>query len=133
MCYTYFMVPNEPIRLPDVFDPNCHSRYVLDLISDKWVPLVIQLLHERTQRYSHLKRRIGGISQKMLTQTLRKLEASGLVTRTIYATVPPTVEYALTPLGKSLVEPISVVLHWSEEHADEIQAFREKQEARTSD
>jgi DNA-binding HxlR family transcriptional regulator len=123
------MVTNAPSIQGDVLDANCPSRYALDLIADKWTPLVISLLGDGTLRYGHLKRRIGGISQKMLTQTLRKLESEGLITRKIHATVPPMVEYTLTPLGESLVEPLSAMLRWSETPYHEMHSFRAHQTA----
>src|SRR4029079_19127894 len=87
---------------PDVFNANCDSREVLDLIADRWSMLVIYALSNQVRRHGDLKRRIGGISQKMLTQTLRLLERDGLVRRSVYDVVPPHVEYALTTLGTAL-------------------------------
>ncbi|GCF11567.1 hypothetical protein KDI_51310 [Dictyobacter arantiisoli] len=113
--YGYCMVTNKKIILQtDPFDNNCPSRRALDLISDKWTSLIIYLLSDGPQRYTQLKRQIGGISQKMLTQTLRKLEEEGLVTRTVYPTAPPSVEYALTPLGETLLEPLVRLLEWAQ-------------------
>src|SRR6266566_8073244 len=86
----------------NVYDATCPSRQVLDLIADKWATLIVALLEDRPWRFAALQRHIGGISQKMLTQTLRDLERDGLMQRTVYAQVPPRVEYALTPLGKPL-------------------------------
>ena len=114
----------------DVLNPNCPSRQVLARIADKWSSLVILALSEGTHRYSELQRRIGGVSQKMLTQTLRSLESDGLVRRTVHPVVPPMVEYALTPLGRSLEEPLSAVRHWAERHLPEMLATREKRRAR---
>ena len=104
-----------------ILDPRCGSRRVLDLIADKWTALVIHVLARGgTMRYGALQRAIGGISQKMLTQTLRGLEQNGLVERTVYPTVPPKVEYALTRLGRSLEEPLGAICRWAEEHVDEM-------------
>jgi DNA-binding HxlR family transcriptional regulator len=100
----------------DVYADNCPTRQILDRISDKWTALVIGLLEGQTLRFSELRRCIGGISQKMLTQTLRNLERDGLVTRTVYAEVPPRVEYTLTPLGETLVEPLKIIRQWAEIH-----------------
>ncbi len=112
--YSYFMVTRIQFTLQtDPFDANCPSRRALDLISDKWTPLIISLLSNGPQRYTQLKRQIGGISQKMLTQTLRKLEEEDLITRTVYPTTPPSVEYALTPLGETLLEPLTALLNWA--------------------
>ena len=112
--------------IADVLNPNCPSRQVLARIADKWSSLVILALSEGTHRYTELQRRIGGVSQKMLTQTLRSLESDGLVRRTVHPVVPPMVEYALTPLGRSLEEPLSAVRHWAERHLPEMLATREK-------
>src|SRR5205823_1720863 len=89
-----------------VMDAQCPSRLVLDRIADKWTALVIQVLAHGTMRYAALQREIGGISQKMLTQTLRSLERDGLIQRTVHPVVPPKVEYALTRLGRTLIEPL---------------------------
>ena len=82
-------------------------REILDRVGDKWSVLVISLLGERGHRFGELRRAIEGISQRMLTLTLRQLERDGLVSRTVHATVPPRVDYALTPLGQSVLEPIT--------------------------
>lgn len=104
----------------DVMHADCSSRQVLNLISDKWATLVIRVLEQGTQRFGVIKRRIGGISQKMLTQTLRRLEAAGLVSRAVQHTVPPVVEYTLTPLGRSLLPVLDAIVVWSETHAEEV-------------
>lgn len=109
---------------PDVFSAQCLSRRALDLIADKWGVLVLGALMERTQRHSELRRRVEGISQKMLTQTLRGLEANGLVHRELYAQVPPRVEYSLTPLGETLRPPISALCTWAQGHVDELPSAR---------
>ncbi len=107
-----------------VLDPHCPSRLVLDRIADKWTALIIQILARGTKRYVELQREIGGISQKMLTQTLRSLERDGLVQRTVYPVVPPRVEYTLTRLGRTLIEPLQGLCRWSEKHLAELQANR---------
>jgi len=104
------------LTLPNVFDADCPTRRVLDLIADKWTVLIITLLEDEPKRFSQLQRSIGGISQKMLAQTLRGLERDGLVTRTIYPEVPPRVEYTLTPLGRTLIEPIAAIRDWAESY-----------------
>ena len=104
---------------PDSVIRPCAARDALDLVADKWTPLVIYLLGSGRQRYSQLKRRLGGISQKMLTQTLRKLEAAECVSRTVRPTVPVTVEYELTPLGRTLLEPLVGLMRWAHDHAGE--------------
>jgi DNA-binding HxlR family transcriptional regulator len=102
---------------PDVFDPNCGSRRLLQLIADKWAALVVYALASGPLRHGQLRRLLGGVSQKMLTQTLRGLEERGLVARTVYPVVPPHVEYALTELGESLRPVLTALCTWSEEHA----------------
>jgi DNA-binding HxlR family transcriptional regulator len=114
------------VRKADVLDANCPSRQILDRIADKWTTLVIHVLDRGTQRYSDLQRRIGGVSQKMLTQTLRSLERDGLVERRVYPVVPPRVEYSLTPLGRSLVEPLDAISRWAEQHVPEMLRARER-------
>ena len=109
---------------PSVLEPQCPSRLVLDRIADKWTALVIQILAGGTMRYAELQRAIGGISQKMLTQTLRSLERDGLVQRTVHPVVPPKVEYSLTRLGRTLIEPLHALCRWSEKHLTELQANR---------
>jgi DNA-binding HxlR family transcriptional regulator len=107
-----------------VLDAQCPSRLVLDRIADKWTALVIQVLASGTLRYAALRREIGGISQKMLTQTLRSLERDGLVQRKVHPVVPPKVEYALTRLGRTLIEPLQGLCRWSEKHLPELEANR---------
>jgi DNA-binding HxlR family transcriptional regulator len=104
----------------DVYNGDCPTRQVLDRIGDKWTVLIIGMLEGRPKRFSELQRSIVGISHKMLTQTLRNLERDGLVQRTLYPEVPPRVEYALTPLGKTLCTPITAIRHWAEEYIAEV-------------
>ena len=104
----------------DAFLAQCPSRQLLDRISDKWVALVLAALSDGPQRYSQLARTIAGVSQKMLTQTLRTLERDGLLTRTVTATVPVTVTYELTDLGRSLQSVITGLKAWAETHMDEV-------------
>jgi DNA-binding HxlR family transcriptional regulator len=101
-------------------------REILDRVGDKWSVLVIALLGDRGQRFSELKRSIDGISQRMLTLTLRQLEHDGLVLRTVHATVPPRVDYALTPLGESVLEPIMALTRWAQEHGSDIAEARRR-------
>ncbi len=112
-----------------VMDAQCPSRLVLDRIADKWTALIIQLLSKKTMRYAELQREIGGISQKMLTQTLRSLERDGLVDRKVYPVVPPKVEYSLSRLGRTLIEPLRALCRWSEKHLPELQANRARSRA----
>src|SRR5918992_806437 len=116
------MTGHERHAEPNVLNAQCPSRQALDLIADKWTMLVIKALADGIHRYGALHRAIGGISQKMLTQTLRALERDGLVERTVYPVVPPMVEYALTPLGTTLVDLLTAVAVWAEQHQAEIAA-----------
>lgn len=109
---------------PSVFDSNCGSRRMLDLIAAKWTAIVVYALLRGTCRFGELRREIGGVSQKVLTETLRELERDGLVARTVFPEVPPRVEYALTPLGRTLAEPLAAICRWSEEHLAEVDAAR---------
>jgi DNA-binding HxlR family transcriptional regulator len=102
----------------DVFLADCPARTTLDLVADTWSVVVVFGLGDRALRYSELRERIGGISKKMLTQTLRKLERNGLVERRRLATAPPGVEYELTVLGMSLLGPVSALSRWAEENTD---------------
>jgi DNA-binding HxlR family transcriptional regulator len=102
----------------DIFLEDCPARTTLDLVGDTWSVVVVSGLGSRPLRYSELRERIGGISKKMLTQTLRKLERNGLVDRRRLATAPPGVEYQLTALGMSLLGPVSVLSRWAEENTD---------------
>jgi DNA-binding HxlR family transcriptional regulator len=96
-------------------------RLLVNLLGDKWTVPIIHLLSPAPRRHAELKRGLPGVSQRMLTRTLRRLEARGLLTRTVHRTVPPSVEYALTPLGRSLNQPLESLCHWTERHADELQ------------
>jgi DNA-binding HxlR family transcriptional regulator len=113
---------------PNPYAADCPTRRALDRIGDKWSVLIVGLLAQRTHRFAELRRSIEGISQKMLTQTLRSLERDGLLTRTIYAEVPLRVEYSLTPMGRTLVEPIQAVVAWAEDHITQVEAARRKYE-----
>ncbi len=100
-------------------------REVLNRVGDKWSVLVIGVLGEGPQRFSELLRAIEGLSQRMLTLTLRGLERDGLVTRTVFATIPPRVDYALTPLGRTLLEPVRELAAWAEKSRAQIQSARD--------
>ena len=118
------------VDIPNVYDADCPTRRVLDLIADKWTALIIGLLEDEPKRFSHLQRGIGGISQKMLAQTLRSMERDGLVQRSVYAEVPPRVEYQLTLLGRTLIEPIAVIRKWAETHINAISQAQNAYDAR---
>jgi DNA-binding HxlR family transcriptional regulator len=109
---------------PDVFNPECGSRQVLSLIADRWSMLVIYALRRDTKRYGELQAIIGGISQKMLTNVLRRLERDGIVSRTVFPVVPPHVEYKLTPLGATLLRPLSAICRWAEEYLPQVYEAR---------
>lgn len=115
---------SPPARLGDAYDPDCPTRQVLDRIGDKWAVLVLLTLQGGPVRFNDLRRRIGAISQKMLSQTLKSLERDGLVSRRAYATVPVTVEYALTPLAGGLIGILADITRWAESHVGEILAAR---------
>jgi DNA-binding HxlR family transcriptional regulator len=109
---------------PNVLDQHCESRQALDRIADKWTCLVVYALVDGPRRHGELRRAIDGISQKMLTQTLRSMEADGLVSRTVFDRVPPAVEYRLTPLGETLKDPLVAICRWAMEHLPELQQAR---------
>jgi DNA-binding HxlR family transcriptional regulator len=103
---------------------DCEVRQILDRIADKWSLLAIALLDKRSLRFTELRRAIDGISQRMLTHTLRQLERDGLVRRTVHPVVPPRVDYELTPLGATLHDTIRTLVTWTERHQDAIAAAR---------
>lgn len=98
----------------DVRVANCPSRNVIQMLAEKWAMLILDSLRRGPVRFGALRKRIDGVTKKMLTQTLRSLERDGLVSRTVYATAPPSVEYALTPLGDSVVAITEQLCRWSE-------------------
>ena len=129
-------------RVPHPLDPTAEHapsecvvvREILDRVGDKWSVLVIALLGEHGRRFSELRRSIEGISQRMLTLTLRQLERDGLVSRTVHATVPPRVDYGLTRLGESVLEPLTALMGWAQEHGTDVaEARRRYEEANASD
>jgi DNA-binding HxlR family transcriptional regulator len=109
---------------PNVLNQNCESRQALERIADKWTCLIVYALLDGPRRHGELRRTIEGISQKMLTQTLRSMEADGLVTRTVIDVIPPHVEYGLTPLGQTLSEPLVAICQWAMDHLPEMRAAR---------
>ena len=110
---------------PNVLDQNCESRQALERIADKWTCLIVYALLDGPRRHGELRRTIQGISQKMLTQTLRGLERDGLVRRTVYPEVPVRVEYTLTEAGLTLREPLRALEEWSIAHLGEVSASQE--------
>jgi DNA-binding HxlR family transcriptional regulator len=120
-----------------VLPPNAHLgsdcrgvAAVLSRVGDKWSVLVIMLLGDRPRRFNELKRMVGGISQRMLTLTLRGLERDGLVTRTVFPTVPPRVDYELTDLGRGLSEPVKALGAWAHRHQPDIETARQNFDGR---
>src|SRR5436189_3993872 len=113
-------------------DPTCELRTILDRIADKWSLLVICILADGVRRFTELRREIDGISQRMLTLTLRQLEREGLVSRTVFPVVPPRVDYELTPLGATLLDTIQTLVAWAGEHGHEIAAARAAYDARVA-
>jgi DNA-binding HxlR family transcriptional regulator len=111
-------------RVGTAYDAACPARDVLDLIASKWTVLVVDALANGPKRYSELRREITGVSQKMLTQTLRELERDSLVLRTVYDTKPPSVDYRLTQLGASLATPIAAIRQWAETNFDAVDRAR---------
>jgi DNA-binding HxlR family transcriptional regulator len=115
----------------DAFLEGCPTRELLSRLTDKWVALVILALADGPQRHGELARRVAGVSQKMLTQTLRTLERDGLVTRTVTASVPVRVDYALTPLGHELFPVMIAIKNWAETHMERVHEARIQFDVRT--
>ena len=109
----------------DVMAPACPSRTVLRHLTDRWTPLIVANLEAGPLRFGHLREAVGGITAKVLTQTLRSMERDGLVTREVIASVPPQVTYELTALGHTLTDPILALRDWVNNHAGEVLAARE--------
>ena len=105
------------------------AREILDRVGDKWSVLVVALLANGRMRFTEIKRATNGVSQRMLTLTLRALERDGLVTRTVHPTIPPRVEYELTKLGRTLLEPVTALVDWSMKNREPIQAARARYDA----
>src|SRR5262245_53319454 len=122
------MVPKSPSETMSnettIYDEDYPSRRLLDVIGDKWKPIVLIILGKGMRRYGELQRCLPDVSKKMLTQTLRALEGDGLLKRTVYAEVPPRVEYELTPLGRSFLEPVRSLCRWASSHTDELAAVQ---------
>lgn len=108
----------------DVFNEACGTRRVLSLLADKWTVLLVAALTGGPRRNGELQRQLQVISAKVLAESLRSLEGDGLVTRTVFPEVPPRVEYALTPLGRTLVEPLTALCRWAAAHLQEVEAAR---------
>lgn len=110
----------------DAFSPNCPSRAVLDHVTSKWGVLVLAALVDKTLRFGELRKRVGGVSEKMLAQTLVGLERDGLVTRTAHAVIPPRVDYTLTVLGRALALRMEDLVRFIEEHLPQVTAAQKR-------
>ncbi len=121
-------------KLPpaDLFQAQCPSRGVMEHLTSRWGVLVLIALREQMHRFSALRRRVGGVSEKMLAQTLAALERDGFVLRTAYAEVPPRVEYRLTPLGEEVAEHVAALAGWIEQHLPRVQRARAAHDARVT-
>lgn len=113
----------------DILSPACPSRTVLRHVVDRWTPLVVAVLARGPHRFGELRAAVGGITPKVLTETLRSMERDGLVTRDQAPGVPPRVDYALTPLGTTLAEPMGALRAWAEGHAEEVLGNRARYDA----
>ncbi|MDX1961859.1 MAG: helix-turn-helix domain-containing protein [Pirellulales bacterium] len=113
-----------------ILDENCPLRQMFDLVGDRWTSSVLFVIGEDVKRYSDLQRQIPGVSKKMLTQTLRRLEQAGLVSRKVYPVVPPRTEYRLTALGKSILQPVTALADWAVKHQRELRLMRKKDSAK---
>jgi DNA-binding HxlR family transcriptional regulator len=107
-------------RPGDVFLSDCPARFVVEIIADKWAVVVLYALSRGPRRHGEIVELVGGISKKVLTQTLRRLERHGLVRRDVHEGVPPRVDYELTALGTTMLEPIAALTEWAEEHGEEV-------------
>jgi DNA-binding HxlR family transcriptional regulator len=116
---------------PEVFTIDCPTQQVLDIICNKWSVIILYCLAFGTKRYNQLQRQIEGISQKMLTQSLRNLERHGFVERKVYPAVPPKVEYSITPLGETLIDPLGALAEWSENHIADVHTARDRYDSLT--
>ncbi|MFC0600307.1 winged helix-turn-helix transcriptional regulator [Streptomyces palmae] len=114
------------------FLSDCRARLAFDLLANTWNPVVLWALRDGPQRPGELRERIGGISSKVLTETVRRLEFNGLVSRRAYAEAPPRVEYELTALGRTLLAPIDAIGAWAFEHGDEVMAAQDREDQRAS-
>jgi DNA-binding HxlR family transcriptional regulator len=110
---------------PNAYAADCPTRQILDRIADKWTVLLLGLIERRPMRFNQLRREVEGLSQKVLSQTLKGLERDGLVTRQAFATVPVTVEYSITPLGRTLAQALAPLTRWAGDHIEEVARARD--------
>jgi len=114
-------IPPDALRPPySVYSENCPTRLILDRLADKWVALILRSLAQGPMRFNALRREIEGVSQKVLSQTLKRLERDGLIARQAFPTVPVTVEYSITPLGRTLAETVAALARWAETHIESV-------------
>ena len=116
---------------PPTYDQRYPARQLLDLIADKWTPIILYCLSGGTRRFSELQHQIPDISKKMLIQVLRRLESDGIVIRKVYPVVPPKTEYSLTPLGRRIHEPIAMLCQWAVENEKDLKAVMRKRGKKT--
>lgn len=116
-----------------VYEEKCPARMVLHRVADKWTLLILDRLKNEPVRFNHLRRDIKGISQKVLSQNLKKLERDGMVSRTVHATVPVTVEYVLTPLGQTLTQTIGTLTQWIERNIETVLSAQEAYDRAAAD
>jgi DNA-binding HxlR family transcriptional regulator len=117
---------------PNAYAAECPTRQILDRIGDKWAVLILILIREEPMRFNALRRTIEGISQKMLSQVLKSLERDGLIKRRVFATVPVTVEYSITPLGQTLAAAVDPLRDWAEENLKEVLSAQRRNDAQRS-
>ncbi|MFJ4191212.1 winged helix-turn-helix transcriptional regulator [Kitasatospora sp. NPDC089509] len=122
--------PSLVDKLPDVYDRMCPSRGVLEHVTSRWGVLVLITLRERGYRFSELRRRVSGVSEKMLAQTLQTLERDGFVLRVAHPVIPPRVDYSLTPLGREAAEYVAALAQWVENRMCAVSEAREEYDAR---
>jgi DNA-binding HxlR family transcriptional regulator len=121
----------EPQSQPDPYAAGCPTRLLLDRIGDKWTVLVLGLIREKPRRFNALRRDIEGLTQKMLSQTLKSMERDGLITRTVLPRTPVSVEYAITALGATLVETLESLQRWARDHIGEVLDAQERYDGRS--
>ena len=133
-------MPNEGTNLwfvtktpPPIYDQRYPARQLLDLIADKWTPIILYCLSGGTRRFSELQHQIPDVSKKMLIQVLRRLESDGIVERKFYPVVPPKTEYRLTALGHRIHEPVAMLCQWAVENEKDLKAVMRKRGVKTED
>jgi DNA-binding HxlR family transcriptional regulator len=123
--------PGGPMPPYNVYSEACPTRLVLDRLADKWVVLILWLLQQEPRRFNALRREIEGLSQKVLSQVLKRLERDGLVARQAFPTVPVTVEYSITPLGRTLAETVASLTNWAHTHIETVLEAQRAYDAQT--